>query len=61
MTTISTIDRVGLGARPISHKGTAIAVLALLVASQIDQGYTDGRDTDAAFSILRQIGYSFGW
>jgi len=42
-------------------KGTAIAVLALLVASQIDQHYTDGRDTDAAFTMLRQIGYSFGW
>lgn len=42
-------------------KGTAIAVLALLVASQIDQHYTDRRDTDAAFTMLGQIGHSFGW
>jgi hypothetical protein len=42
-------------------KGTAIAVLALIVASQIDQQYTNGRYTDAAFAIARQMRHSFGW
>jgi hypothetical protein len=40
-------------------KGFAIAVLALLGASQLDQYYYAGRYTDAALSMLRQIRHSF--
>jgi hypothetical protein len=37
-----------------------MAALMLLGASQLDQYLTDGRYTDAAISMLRQIRHSFG-
>jgi hypothetical protein len=40
-------------------KGFAIAALALLGASQLDQHYCAGHYTDAALSMLRQIRHSF--
>lgn len=41
-------------------KGLAIAVMALLGASQVDGYLTNGRYTDAAFAMMRQIRHSFG-
>ena len=41
-------------------KGFVMAVLLLLGASQLDQYLTNGRYTDAATSMLRQIRHSFG-
>lgn len=41
-------------------KGLAIAVMALLGASQVDTYLTNGRYTDAAFAMMRQIRHSFG-
>jgi hypothetical protein len=40
-------------------KGFAIAVLVVLGASQLDQYLTNGRYTDAAMSMLKQIRHSF--
>jgi hypothetical protein len=41
-------------------KGLMIAALVLLGASQLDQYLTNGRYTDAATSMLRQMRHSFG-
>ena len=41
-------------------KGTAIAALTLTIASQLDQYFSNGRYTDAAFAVLRQMRHSFG-
>ena len=41
-------------------KGAAIAVLMLTIASQLDQYFSNGRYTDAAFAVLRQMRHSFG-
>lgn len=41
-------------------KGAAIAALALTFASQVDQYLSNGRYTDVAFAMLRQIRHSFG-
>jgi hypothetical protein len=41
-------------------KGFVIAALALLGASQVDQYLTNGRYTDGAMAMLRQISHSFG-
>jgi hypothetical protein len=40
-------------------KGFVIAVLVLLGASQVDQYLTNGRYTDGAMAMLRQIRHSF--
>jgi hypothetical protein len=42
-------------------KGFAIAVIALLGASQLDQYLTHFRYTDVAMAMLRQIRHSFGF
>jgi hypothetical protein len=42
-------------------KGACIAALVLTIASQLDQHLSNGRYTDAAFAMLRQIRYSFGF
>lgn len=41
-------------------KGTFIAIVMLLVLSQLDQHFLYGKHTDAARSILRQMRHSFG-
>lgn len=41
-------------------KGAAIAALALTIASQADQYLSNGRYTDVALAMLRQIRHSFG-
>jgi len=41
-------------------KGAAIAALALTIAIQIDQYLCNGRYTDVAIAMLRQIRHSFG-
>jgi hypothetical protein len=41
-------------------KGAAIAALALTIASQTDQYFANGRYTDVAIAMLRQIRHSFG-
>jgi hypothetical protein len=50
----------GLSMGPTMIKGFAIAALALLGASQVDQYLTNGRYTDAAMAMLRQIRHSLG-
>jgi hypothetical protein len=40
-------------------KGFVIAVLVVLGAAQLDQYLTNGRYTDGAMSMLRQIRHSF--
>ena len=40
-------------------KGFVIAVLLLLGAAQLDQYLTNGRHTDAAMAMLRQIRHSY--
>ena len=41
-------------------KGTFIAVVVLLVLSQFDQHFYQGKHTDAVLSMLRQVRHSFG-
>ena len=41
-------------------KGAFIAVVVLLILSQFDQYFYDGKHTNAAISMLRQIRHSFG-
>jgi hypothetical protein len=41
-------------------KGAARAALVLTIASQLDQYLSNGRYTDVAFAMLRQIRHSFG-
>ena len=50
----------GLPMGPTMIKGFAIAALALLGASQVDQYLTHGRDTDATMMMVRQMRHSFG-
>ncbi|MDN4982212.1 hypothetical protein QY049_03100 [Bradyrhizobium sp. WYCCWR 13022] len=42
-------------------KGFAVAVVALLSTAQLDQYLSDGRYTDAAMAMLRQITRAFGF
>ncbi|MGX4770262.1 hypothetical protein ACWAUC_10705 [Bradyrhizobium guangdongense] len=42
-------------------KGFAVAVVALISTAQLDQYLSDGRYTDAAMRMLRQIGHAFGF
>ena len=44
----------------IMLKGAAIAAVMLTTASLIDQYFSNGRYTDVAFAMLRQIRHSFG-
>jgi hypothetical protein len=41
-------------------RGATIAALALTIAGQLDQYLSNGRYTDVAFAMLRQIRHSFG-
>jgi hypothetical protein len=41
-------------------KGAAITALALTIAGQLDQYLSNGRYTDVAFAMMRQIRHSFG-
>ena len=41
-------------------KGAAIAAVMLVTASLIDQYLSNGRYTDVAFAMLRQMRHSFG-
>jgi hypothetical protein len=42
-------------------KGFTAAVVALISTAQLDQYLTNGRYTDAAMIMLRQIGHAFGF
>ncbi|MDH2406598.1 hypothetical protein QCM77_43110 [Bradyrhizobium sp. SSUT18] len=42
-------------------KGFMIVVVALISTAQVDQYLTQGRYTDAAMAMLRQIGHAFGF
>ncbi|WP_283815013.1 hypothetical protein [Bradyrhizobium guangdongense] len=42
-------------------KGFAVAVVAMITTAQLDQYLTNGRYTDAAMGMLRQIRHSFGF
>jgi hypothetical protein len=42
-------------------KGACIAALVLTIASQLNQYFSYGRYTDAAFDLLRQTRHSFGF
>jgi len=42
-------------------KGFTVAVMALISTAQLDQYLTNGRYTDAAMIMLRQIRYAFGF
>jgi len=42
-------------------KGCFNAAVAVVIASLLDRHFYDGRYTDAAFAILRQIRHSFGF
>jgi len=42
-------------------KGCFNAAVAVVIASLLDREFYDGRYTDAALTVLRQIGYSFGF
>ena len=42
-------------------KGLTVAVMALISTAQLDQYLTNGRYTDAAMIMLRQIRYPFGF
>ncbi|WP_256374879.1 hypothetical protein [Bradyrhizobium sp. WSM2254] len=42
-------------------KGFTTAVVALMSAAQLDQFLTNGRYTDAAIIMLRQIRHAFGF
>jgi hypothetical protein len=49
----------GLLRRPTMFKGILVAGLVLLGAALLDQYLTNGRYTDAAMSMARQIRHSF--
>ncbi|WP_283847577.1 hypothetical protein [Bradyrhizobium sp. NAS80.1] len=42
-------------------KGFTVAVVALISTAQLDLYLTDGRYTDAAMAMLRQIRHAFGF
>lgn len=42
-------------------KGFTVAVVALISTAQLDRYLTRGRYTDAAMTMLRQIGHAFGF
>lgn len=42
-------------------KGFTVAVVALVSTAQLDQYLTNGRYTDAAMTMLRQIRHAFGF
>ncbi len=42
-------------------KGFTVAVVALISMAQLDKDLTDGRYTDAAMAMLRQIRHAFGF
>ncbi|SFJ38865.1 hypothetical protein SAMN04487925_10775 [Bradyrhizobium sp. cf659] len=42
-------------------KGFAVAVVALISTAQVDRYLTNGRYTDAAIIMLRQIRHAFGF
>lgn len=42
-------------------KGFTVAVVALVSSAQLDQYLTNGRYTDAAMAMLRQIRHAFGF
>ncbi|WP_256476965.1 hypothetical protein [Bradyrhizobium sp. 186] len=42
-------------------KGFTVAVVALISTAQLDQYLTNGRYTDAAMIMLRQIRHAFGF
>ncbi|WP_256476759.1 hypothetical protein [Bradyrhizobium sp. 186] len=42
-------------------KGFTVAVVALISIAQLDQYLTNGRYTDAAMAMLRQIRHAFGF
>ncbi|MDA9522819.1 hypothetical protein XI06_21660 [Bradyrhizobium sp. CCBAU 11434] len=42
-------------------KGFTVAVVALISTAQLDQYLTNGRYTDAAMAMLRQIRHAFGF
>ena len=41
-------------------RGIAIALFGLSILSQLDQALFYGRNTDAAFRLVREIGRGFG-
>jgi hypothetical protein len=41
-------------------RGVAIALFGLGILSQFDQALFHGRNTDAAFRLVREIGRGFG-
>ena len=42
-------------------KGFTVAVVALISTAQVDRYLTNGRYTDAALIMLRQIRHAFGF
>jgi len=42
-------------------KGFTVAVVALISTTQLDRYLTNGRYTDAAMAMLRQIRHAFGF
>lgn len=42
-------------------KGFTVAVVALISTAQVDRYLTNGRYTDAAIIMLRQIRHAFGF
>jgi hypothetical protein len=42
-------------------KGFTVAVVALISTAQLDRYLTNGRYTDAAMDMLRQIRHAFGF
>jgi hypothetical protein len=42
-------------------KGFTVAVVALISTAQLDQYFTNGRYTDAAMAMQRQIRHAFGF
>ena len=42
-------------------KGFTVAVVALMTTAQVDRFLTNGRYTDAAMDMLRQIRRAFGF
>jgi hypothetical protein len=44
----------------IMFRGIAIALFGLSILSQVDQALCYGRNTDAAFRLVREISHGFG-
>lgn len=42
-------------------KGFTVAVVALITTAQLDQDLANGRYTDAAMAMLRQVRHAFGF